>query len=101
MKPSYEELEARCAALAADNGQMLRLLTDISENHDEYVNQDEYLYAGVPMATIRLFRMVGFWCRLSRLIRCARRWVCNGRARDFRIAIRRCSPPLKNSRNFC
>ncbi|EOC3625643.1 hypothetical protein ACI3B4_000059 [Enterobacter hormaechei] len=43
------ELEARCAALAAENGQMLRLLTDISENHDEYVNQDEYLYAGVPM----------------------------------------------------
>lgn len=42
-------LEARCAALAAENGQMLRLLTDISENHDEYVNQDEYLYAGVPM----------------------------------------------------
>ncbi|EFG9986424.1 ead/Ea22-like family protein [Escherichia coli] len=37
------------AALAAENGQMLRLLTDISENHDEYVNQDEYLYAGVPM----------------------------------------------------
>ncbi|MGC6555844.1 hypothetical protein [Escherichia coli] len=37
------------AQLAAENGQMLRLLTDISENHDEYVNQDEYLYAGVPM----------------------------------------------------
>ncbi|HHS9268959.1 TPA: hypothetical protein ACTV7K_001072 [Enterobacter hormaechei] len=37
------------AALAAENGQMLRLLTDISENHDEYVSQDEYLYAGVPM----------------------------------------------------
>lgn len=37
------------AALAAENGQMLRLLTDISENHDEYVNQDEYLCAGVPM----------------------------------------------------
>jgi hypothetical protein len=36
-------------ALAAENGQMLRLLTDISENHDEYVNQDEYLYAGIPM----------------------------------------------------
>ena len=36
-------------ALAAENGQMLRLLTDISENHEEYVNQDEYLYAGVPM----------------------------------------------------
>ncbi|MFB4544527.1 hypothetical protein ACE3I6_07230 [Enterobacter hormaechei subsp. hormaechei] len=37
------------AALAAENAQMLRLLTDISENHDEYVNQDEYLYAGIPM----------------------------------------------------
>lgn len=36
-------------ALAAENGQMLRLLTNISENHDEYVNQDEYLYAGVAM----------------------------------------------------
>ncbi|HCM9267553.1 TPA: hypothetical protein N5L33_001141 [Enterobacter cloacae subsp. cloacae] len=36
-------------SLAAENGQMLRLLTDISENHNEYVNQDEYLYAGVPM----------------------------------------------------
>ena len=35
--------------LAAENAQMLRLLTDISENHDEYVNQDDYLYAGVPM----------------------------------------------------
>ncbi|MEP9196585.1 hypothetical protein ABKU57_08895 [Enterobacter kobei] len=43
------EGEARCAALAAENAQMLRLLTDISENHDEYVNQDEYLYAGIPM----------------------------------------------------
>ncbi|MER1583587.1 hypothetical protein [Enterobacter hormaechei] len=49
MKLNHEELEARCAALAAENEQMLRLLTDISENHDEYVNQDEYLYAGVPM----------------------------------------------------
>jgi hypothetical protein len=45
----FAEADARCAALAAENGQMLRLLTDISENHDEYVNQDEYLYAGVPM----------------------------------------------------
>ncbi|WP_152043659.1 hypothetical protein [Enterobacter hormaechei] len=70
MKPSYEELEQKLAEsqrefraadatienlqmqvekLAAENGQMLRLLTDISENHDEYVNQGEYLYAGVPM----------------------------------------------------
>lgn len=70
MKPTYEELEQQLAEshralraetathdhvknqlekMAAENGQMLRLLTDISENHEEYVNQDEYLYAGVPM----------------------------------------------------
>lgn len=70
MKPTYEQLEQQLAdsqrefrsadatienlqmqveKLAAENGQMLLLLTDISENHDEYVNQDEYLYAGVPM----------------------------------------------------
>lgn len=41
--------EQQLAAVVAENGQMLRLLTDISENHDEYVNADEYLYAGVPM----------------------------------------------------
>lgn len=41
--------ESKCRELAAESGQMLRLLTNISENHDEYVNQDEYLYAGVPM----------------------------------------------------
>lgn len=48
----YEDhaaLEARYLELAAENAQMLRLLTGISENHDEYVNQDEYLYAGVPI----------------------------------------------------
>lgn len=70
MKPTYEELERqleesrrefraanatihnlelKAEQLVAENGQMLRLLTDISENHDEYVNADEYLYAGVPM----------------------------------------------------
>ncbi len=38
------------SALAAENGQMLRLLTDISENHGEFVNEeDEYLYASVPL----------------------------------------------------
>lgn len=45
----YAALKAKCAALAAENGQMLRMLTDISENHDEYVNQDDYLYAGIQM----------------------------------------------------
>lgn len=70
MKPTYEQLEQqlsesrreftaanatihnlglKVAQVVAENGQMLRLLTDISENHDEYVNADEYLYAGVPM----------------------------------------------------
>ena len=49
MKPTYEELQLQLAAAVAENGQMLRLLTDLSENHDEYVNADEYLYAGVPM----------------------------------------------------
>ncbi|WP_369713381.1 ead/Ea22-like family protein [Citrobacter freundii] len=44
-----EVMESKYRGLAAENGQMLRLLTNISENHDEYVNQDEYLYAGVPM----------------------------------------------------
>ncbi|WP_420914874.1 ead/Ea22-like family protein [Citrobacter portucalensis] len=44
-----EVIESKYRGLAAENGQMLRLLTNISENHDEYVNQDEYLYAGIPM----------------------------------------------------
>ncbi len=36
--------------LASENGQMLRLLTDISENHGEFINEeDEYLYASVPL----------------------------------------------------
>lgn len=43
-----ESIELR-AAVVAENAQMLRLLTDISEYHEEYVNADEYLYAGVPM----------------------------------------------------
>lgn len=46
---TIHNLELKVAAVVAENGQMLRLLTDISENHDEYVNADEYLYAGVPM----------------------------------------------------
>ena len=37
-------------ALAVESVQMLRLLTDISENHDEFVNEaDEYMYASVPL----------------------------------------------------
>ncbi|ELE9225112.1 hypothetical protein RM361_004458 [Enterobacter kobei] len=46
---TIENLQMQVEKLAAENGQMLRLLTDISENHDEYVNPDEYLYAGIPM----------------------------------------------------
>ena len=46
---ALREMTKQRDALAAENGQMLRLLTDISENNDEYVNQDEHLYAGVPM----------------------------------------------------
>lgn len=70
MKPTYEELEQKLeesrrefraadatihnlelkvAAVVAESGQMLRLLTDISENHDEYLNADEYMYAGIPL----------------------------------------------------
>ena len=49
MKPTYEELRQQLAAAVAENGQMLRLLTDISENHDEYLNADEYMYAGIPL----------------------------------------------------
>ncbi|WP_435954134.1 hypothetical protein [Dryocola sp. BD626] len=37
-------------ALAADNSKMLQLLTDISDNHGEFVNDaDDYLYASVQM----------------------------------------------------
>ena len=49
MKPTYEELQLQLAAAVAENAQMLRLLTDISENHDEYLNADEYMYAGIPL----------------------------------------------------
>lgn len=41
---------ARSEALAAENGQMLRLLTDISENHLEYLSEGEdCMMAGVPL----------------------------------------------------
>lgn len=42
--------QARRDQLGSENGQMLRLLTDISENHGEFVNEeDDYLYASVPL----------------------------------------------------
>lgn len=38
------------ATLAAENGQMLRLLTDVSENHLEYLSEGEdCMMAGVPL----------------------------------------------------
>lgn len=41
---------ARSEALASENGQMLRLLTDISENHLEYLSEGEdCMMAGVPL----------------------------------------------------
>ncbi len=44
-----ESMEQR-KKLAGENGLMIRLLTDISENHGEFVNEDDdYLYASVPM----------------------------------------------------
>ncbi|MDA3133597.1 hypothetical protein [Atlantibacter subterraneus] len=45
-----EKLKAERDALAAENGQMLRLLTDISENHLEYLSEGEdCMMAGVPL----------------------------------------------------
>ncbi len=41
---------AKAEALAAEGAQMLRLLTDISENHVEYYSEGEgYMFAGVPL----------------------------------------------------
>lgn len=47
---AIEKLKAGRDALAAENGQMLRLLTDISENHLEYLFEGEdCTMAGVPL----------------------------------------------------
>lgn len=46
---NIHNLELKVGRVVAENAQMLRLLTDISENHDEYVNADEYMYAGIPL----------------------------------------------------
>lgn len=46
---TIHNLELKLASVVAENAQMLRLLTDISENHVEYVNADEYLHAAVPI----------------------------------------------------
>ncbi len=49
-KEGVEKLGKERNALAAENAQMLRLLTDISDNHVEYLSEGEgYMYAGVPL----------------------------------------------------
>ncbi|WP_010245237.1 hypothetical protein [Pantoea agglomerans] len=46
----YAALKAQRDALAAENVLMLKLLTDISENHVEYFSESEgYTFAGVPL----------------------------------------------------
>ncbi len=46
----FLELRAERNALAAENAVMLKLLTDISENHVEYFSEGEgYTFAGVPL----------------------------------------------------
>lgn len=45
-----DELNKKVVNLAVENASMLRLLTDISDNHGEFVNEaDDYMYASVPM----------------------------------------------------
>ncbi|MEB7925450.1 hypothetical protein NGJ69_17170 [Atlantibacter hermannii] len=47
---AIEQLKSQRDALASENGQMLRLLTDISENHLEYLSEGEdCMMAGVPL----------------------------------------------------
>ncbi|MEC6161730.1 MULTISPECIES: hypothetical protein [Klebsiella] len=46
--------------LAAENLVMLRLLTDISENHVEYFSEGEgYMFAGVPLDYVSEINMYG------------------------------------------
>ena len=47
---SVDVVSDKVLALVAENGQMLRLLTDISENHLEYLSEGEdCMMAGVPL----------------------------------------------------
>lgn len=47
---ALREMTKRRDALAAENGQILRLLTDVSENHLEYLSEGEdCMMAGVPL----------------------------------------------------
>lgn len=46
----YLKVAKLCAQLAAENVVMIRLLTDISENHVEYYSEGEDgMFAGVPL----------------------------------------------------
>lgn len=48
--PAGVDLQDHLQQLATENLTMLRLLTDISENHVEYFSESEgYMYAGVPL----------------------------------------------------
>ena len=45
-----DELNKQVVSLAVEHSSMLRLLTDISDNHGEFVNEaDDYMYASVPL----------------------------------------------------
>lgn len=46
----YVELEKKYQALVGENAVMLNLLTEISENHSEFVDEsDDYMYASIPL----------------------------------------------------
>lgn len=46
----YSELQRKLEALAAENTQMLNLLSDISGNHIEYYSEGECgMFAGIPL----------------------------------------------------
>ncbi|SQA60894.1 Uncharacterised protein [Raoultella planticola] len=48
--PAGVDLQDHLQQLATENLTMLRLLTDISENHVEYLSEGEgYMFAGVPL----------------------------------------------------
>ena len=50
LRKQLADLKALSDALAAENVLMLKLLTDISENHVEYFSEGEgYTFAGVPL----------------------------------------------------
>lgn len=55
---ALHETQKQRGALASANGQMLRLLTDVSENHLEYLSEGEdCMLAGVPLDYISEINM--------------------------------------------